>query len=470
MANALVKKTGIYFIGNMAAKATSALIIPIYAFFVSADNLGSYDYFITIAQMLSPLCFLAIWESILRYVMREEDMGRKNRLVSASVVFSVSAFLIITAIGIVASIIFPDLMASILSVCLMSSFVGVAQVWQYFARSFGKTKLYAISGVTSALISFFGVLIFVCAMNMQLEGLVLSYVLSQLSIIFLIELKLHVLQLFSIRSAKAADLTALLRFSAPLAMNLLLLAFVTGFGRILITNTLGSDQNGLYTFAMKFGTILTSIGSIFAMAVVEEAILRIGKPDADRFFQKVTSSTVYMLVGLGGFLLPCIYVFYQIISDTAYISSLILTPIFLAYGMCTVLSTVVGCVFQTAQKTNVIALTSALAAVVTTVLSALLLPLTGIIGVSFGLFAGAFSMLLSRYFFGRKLIFYRLFSLKNTVLVLLYILSSCCVIYNIVSQCQTLLPIWILLSCVIFVPSVVKGVQGLRSIPDTNKE
>lgn len=467
MANALIKKTGIYFVGNVAAQVTSALIVPIYAFFVTSENLGRYDYFITLAQMISPLCFLAIWESVLRYVMRETDESKRGVLISSIIAFSIAA----TSVIILGSFILSNLMSaisqSVIAVAVMSASVGLAQVWQYFARSLGHTKLYAASGIISAFVSFGGVILFVCLLRQQLTGLVSAYILSQLSLVVIIEFKLRLISSFSLKSISKHYILKLLRFSAPLALNLLLLAFVTGFGRILITNVLGPADNGLYTFAMKFGTILVSLGSIFAMAVVEEAILRIGKPDADQFFQIVTTNTLYLLLCISSILMPCIEIFYYLIASTEYASSLVYTPAFIGYGIATVLSTVVACVFQTTQKTQYVALTSAVGAIATAVFSILAVRPFGAQGVALGLFLGALAMLLTRYFISKRLVSYSLATVKGFVLLALLIASSSFVFSGLIASNIIAQAVWLAGALAVFTPLALKSFNVLRRIPDS---
>ena len=467
MANALIKKTGIYFVGNVAARATSALIVPIYAFFVTSDNLGTYDYFITLAQMISPLCFLAIWEAVLRYVLREDDKSKRDALISSVIAFSIVA----TAVIVLGAALLANLISAtpqpVITVAVMSACVGLAQVWQYFARSLGHSKLYAASGIISAFMSFGGVILFVCLLGQQLAGLVGAYILSQLSLVIIIELRLHLIKSFSLKSVSRYYVLKLLRFSAPLALNLLLLAFVTGFGRILITNVLGPADNGLYTFAMKFGTILVSLGSIFAMAVVEEAILRIGKPDADQFFQTVTTNTLYLLLCISGVLIPCIEIFYYLIASTEYISSLAYVPAFVGYGIATVLSTVVACVFQTMQKTQYVAFTSAVGAIATAVLSVLAVRPLGAQGVALGLFLGALLMLLTRYFISKRLVKYSLATVKGFVLLVPLVISCFLVFSDYMISNITGQIVWLAAALAIFSPQALGSIRVLRRIPDS---
>ena len=69
-----LKKIGLYFVGTFSTRLLSVLLVPIYAYFVSSVDLGEYDYIYAIVNILYPIAFLCIWESILKYGMqRQED-------------------------------------------------------------------------------------------------------------------------------------------------------------------------------------------------------------------------------------------------------------------------------------------------------------------------------------------------------------------------------------------------------------
>lgn len=64
----LIKKTGLYFIGNLSSKILTFVLVPIYAFYIKSEELGEFDYAQTIMNIIVPICFVAIWEAILKFV------------------------------------------------------------------------------------------------------------------------------------------------------------------------------------------------------------------------------------------------------------------------------------------------------------------------------------------------------------------------------------------------------------------
>ena len=69
----ILKKTGLYFIGNLSTKLLSAILVPLYAFYVNAEDLGAFDYSQTLLNIVVPIAFLCVWEAVLKFVLAEEE-------------------------------------------------------------------------------------------------------------------------------------------------------------------------------------------------------------------------------------------------------------------------------------------------------------------------------------------------------------------------------------------------------------
>ena len=97
----IVEKTGLYFIGNFSSKILTALLVPIYAFYISSEDLGTYDYSQTIMNIVIPIVFVSIWEAIIRFILGEKDKEDQNKKLATSAFFTVCMclfFIIITLI------------------------------------------------------------------------------------------------------------------------------------------------------------------------------------------------------------------------------------------------------------------------------------------------------------------------------------------------------------------------------------
>ena len=129
----LLKKSGLYFIGNFSSKILTALLLPLYAFYISTEDFGYFDYSQTLMNIIMPFIFVAIWESILKFIIAENDDKTKDKILGTSAIFTltigiVSIFIICIAVSIMQVKI--DYLNYITAMILAHSF---AQIWQYYA-------------------------------------------------------------------------------------------------------------------------------------------------------------------------------------------------------------------------------------------------------------------------------------------------------------------------------------------------
>ena len=82
MNNNTLKSIFSYFIGNMSSKLLSVLLIPIYAYFVSVEDLGDYDYFIALLNIIVPIAYLNVWDAELKYLIGYEKLKERKYFIS----------------------------------------------------------------------------------------------------------------------------------------------------------------------------------------------------------------------------------------------------------------------------------------------------------------------------------------------------------------------------------------------------
>ncbi|TCM92806.1 O-antigen/teichoic acid export membrane protein [Paenibacillus sp. BK033] len=406
--NRLIKKTGLYLIGNLSSRIMSAIIIPIYAFFIQANDLGYFDYAQTIMGIVIPIIFVAIWEAILRFLLYENDDLYKAKILATSVGF----IIFIMGIFVIGLIIYGSFFAtetkSICFIGLMFISNGISQIWLYYARAFGDNKLYITAGLAGAVIQFVSVLMFICILRFGLNGLFITSILGQFSIFVTIEKRLHILSKFKFKYFEFRMLKSLLKFSSPLVLNLSFAWILSGFGRFLIVNYFGNEMNGLFSFANKFSILITMMGSIVTMAVIEEAIITAKTKGFDSEFTKTIEFIFKIFMELTLLAVPAINIFYAFIKSTDYYVSYNYASWLLLVAVFTTMSSNIGSVFQAIDKTQYQFITTMIGAIVSVLTSYVLISVMGIYAVILGQILGALLMLLSRYVIINKYIDFKI--------------------------------------------------------------
>ncbi|EOV9526574.1 lipopolysaccharide biosynthesis protein [Bacillus cytotoxicus] len=397
MLSSFNKKVAIYFIGMLSSKILSVLLVPIYAFYVSADILGYYDYTITIMSILIPCIYIAVWEAILRFVLSEKNEVKKREAIATSAIFS----LFMTCILVVGLIISGDLLINeakiVPLIAIMFASYGLTNIWQYFARALEENRVYVFAGVIGTIINFVLIVILVCVMGLGLQGLFISYILGQISTLIFIEKKVHVRKYINIKHFKIKVLKKMLLFSAPLVLNLISIWLMSAFGRFIITQKIGVNANGLFSFASKFSLIVTMIGSVITMAIIEEAIISAKTKGFDSNFTKKVENIFKIFQSIILIAVPLIVAFYNIIDETDYYNSMQYAPWLLLYAVANIMSSNLAAVFQAIDKTKYQFTTTLMGAVVTVLISYGLISSIGIYAVVIGQIMGGITMMLTRY-------------------------------------------------------------------------
>lgn len=407
MANQLIRKSGIYLVGNAATKLLSVVLVPIYAIFVSPNDLGLFDFIQTVAGLASIVFFAAAWESIIRFAMARDSTMRASETIRATVVISLlgcAGLVLCTA----TTIAFAGGQGYlVLAGGVIACLTGLLNVWQYAARATGHSRLFVLSGIVSAVVNLALVVILVCLLRGGVDALAISFAAGLTSAIVVLEVKLRLLRISTWAWPPRRVLLAVLEFTWPLMLNLLGTFLLAGFGRILITTTLGAEANGQFAFAMKVAVVVTALGQVLSMASLEETVSRIGSAGIGHFYSTLISSVWALMLSGGALTIFASSVFFEVLGDTQYSKSLPLIPVLVLWGVFTILVTNYGNVFQVANKTRVIAWTTLAGLVVAIVGSYFTIHSGGPVAVSLWMCGGMLVTLIARRTLARSFVQFR---------------------------------------------------------------
>ncbi|HBM6000471.1 TPA: lipopolysaccharide biosynthesis protein, partial [Enterococcus faecium] len=417
--HSIAKKAFIYAIGTLSSKMISVIIIPIYAVYISVADLGSFDYQNTIAQFLSPVIFGAIWEAILRMGLGKEKNIQK-KVVTNSICFVIANTVILAIfLPIIYRMIFPNLEYYQLFVFQLI-FTPILSVFQYIVRALGESKIFVMSGIIAAGINLLLLTIFVVTMGMGILGLLLSIIISNvINLIFLI-FRGQIFQYFATSSFDFLFLKSMLKYSIPLTLNLTFGWLIVGFSRFYIGTYIGVTENGIFSFAMKFSSIILTLTSIVSMSMIEDAVIT---SENDDFIERFVEKNTYifkMYIRLATLSIPIICCAYSFITNPDYKKSLVLVPILVIMACFSGMTTNIGNIFAVYNKTNQLLMISVVSGLLSVVGTYLLGYSFGVIGVSFATLLGTLVLFGLRYYFGRKIAYYAFDWKRISLLLVLY--------------------------------------------------
>lgn len=462
MASGMIRKSAIYLVGNTATKLLAVVLIPIYAFFVSASDLGLFDFVQTIAGLASIVFFGAAWEAIIRFTMAKDAKIPPAETIRATVVIGLFGCLGLVVSALVTALVVGASAKLVFAAAGIAALTGLLNVWQYAARAMAQTKLFIVSGLTNAAVNFLAVVIFVCVLGWGVDGLILSFVAGLLLGLMILEFKLRLLRISGWSWPPKSTVSAVLRFTAPLMLNLLTTFLLAGFGRLLITTVLGVEANGQFAFAMKVAVIVTALGQVISMASIEETVLRIGSPSLNSFYSTLISATWTLMLTGGALTVFGGWVLFLFLDNTEYGGTFILIPVLVLWGALAVLSTNYGNVFHAANKTGVIAWTSLAGLIVVMVGATATVSAGGTLAVALWMVAGMFLTVVVRRWLALRFV---PFSERKSVFIaaIIYVLVSASCLAGLP------LPVVFVLGSLCSVAAVIfflRAVGKLRRVPD----
>lgn len=313
----LIKNTLLYTISNFGSKILTFLIVPLYTYYLTTSEYGSYDTIVSIVNLIAPMCIMAINEGLLRWLLKSEE--KEETVFSTGMILYV-AFIIITDIilAIVFGIYKWDYAGQFLA---LLSAETLQLVLQYSARGMKKNQVFAISGVLYTVVmlalNVILVMVFRQGITGMLRSMTMAYVISSVYLLCGMREFLHFSNIqFDTKLAKV-----MLAYSILLVPNCISWWVMNTSDRLMLTFMIGSSFTGIYSIACKFPTIVTVIHTLFYQAWQEQAVIEYDSKNRDSYYTRVFN--VYMQLAFCAvfMLIPFSKLVIVYVMDKSYLSA-----------------------------------------------------------------------------------------------------------------------------------------------------
>lgn len=311
----LVKNTLLFTIGNAGSKILMLIIVPLYTYYVSTDQMGQYDLVNTYVGLFSPIACLALHEGIYRWLLDENTKDRdilKTGLFStviAVLVFDCVAFLVLNNLGI-------TYLPEFVLLVTVSAFYTVTQ---FITRGLRNNKIYAVQGIVYSITLIICNLFLVIWLRMQARGLILSMAIAYIVTIIFMMIVQHLGKKYLVWGKLDKSLaTELIKYSLPIVPNNIAWWLVSASSRVVINWEIGNSANGIYAISMKFPTLINMLSTFFYQAWQEQAISEYDSEERDAYYTKIFN--IYVKILLSGIvvLLPVTKFIIVYFMDSSY--------------------------------------------------------------------------------------------------------------------------------------------------------
>lgn len=346
-----IKTSGIYLLGNVLTKAIAFIMLPIYTKYLSPTDYGTYDVNIAYITFLSSVLFLDIWSSVMRFMFDYKSIDAKQKpILSGFVIFFIS-----TVVYTVFSFFLGNLMSVdyIFWVFLYGLTMNLQQFFAYIVRGLGKNALFAMAGLIGSIVSILANIFFIAVLKKGYEYLYISSVLGSVVNIVILMMGSSLKTIFRKKNYDKALTSSLFIFSLPLTVNSVSWWFLTAFNRVMISSRLSVAENGLYSVASKFTSVMQLVDQAFQMAWQEMSFSKGGSNNKDKpvFFSNAINEYIkFMTMGVA-LLLPVIKIVFPYFINRTFNEALNLIPLALIATLFSSISSFLGSTL-TAIKQN----------------------------------------------------------------------------------------------------------------------
>lgn len=389
----MFKETLTYSIGSFGSKILSFLLVPFYTYFLTKKELGEYDLLLTTISLFAPLVSLQISDATYRWLIDKEYISEteKAKIMTNSIITLCIGYLVF-CLGFSVYVFFNSFQYQGYFIVLI--FLNcLLPLLQSILRGQGDTRQFAINGIlTTFLIVVFNV-IFIYLLKLNVEGVFIANIVAYTVACILILYKVRIIQYFKFKYWDPKLIKSMASYSLPLIPNLMSWWAISSASKFIILHYMGAEGNGLYAVASRFPALLLVINSVLLLPLQD----RILKEQDDVTFNRLLGKFIVFELALAfilGILSPLMT---KILVSREYFDTWQYMPyLYLGVGF-NAIAGFLGLKYQKEKNTLKITLTTLLGAVVSIVLSIILIQYIGLQGISISFLLGFLVVLLVRY-------------------------------------------------------------------------
>lgn len=391
----LTKNTLIISIGQMCTKGISFLLLPLYTAKLSTEEYGIVDLLNTYVSLLAPIIIFEIQQAVFRYLIdKREDEEEKRNLISTTIFISIIQSIIFLLVFIVIGkfikndykyFLFTNVIATIFSSIMLQ-----------ISRGMGNIKTYTIGSFITASFSILLNVILIACFNLGAYGMLVSSLIANLLCTIYILAKLKLLKYIRINNFKIKKLKEMWKYSIPLIPNSISWWIMGVSDRTIVTAFLGIAQNGIYSAANKFSSIIATLYGVFNIAWIESTSVHIKDEDANLYFSEMINIVFRIIATICLVTIALMPFIFEILVNKSYSSAYEQIPILVFATLCNIMVMLLSALYIAKKMTKTVMYTSICSAIINIVVNLILINFIGLYAASISTFISYFVMMIIR--------------------------------------------------------------------------
>ncbi|MGQ7318902.1 lipopolysaccharide biosynthesis protein [Streptococcus suis] len=422
-----LKTSMIYMLGIVLSKLITFFLLPMYTSYLSPEEFGYYDLILSILNFLVPISYFQIWDGMFRFSFDYKKNEEKYKVISNTYIVFIFGIIIYTLIVFFVNAKYNLSYFNLVFIYGIS--FSINYLYSFIARTFLKNQLFVISGLVNTFLASLLNIVLIVKFNFGVESLFISQSVGFLLQALIIEFNVKSISKIEFAHYNINIIKSMLQFSIPLCVASVSYWLLTGFTKLNINNQLGSFDNGIYSVANRFASLIALGVSVFQYAWNEIAYSISNDNNRNsRYSVMLDMLFKFIILGSSVLLLLIKWVF-PIIIDGSYNGAGFIIPITLFGVAANSIAGFIGTIFSSEKKTTWTFWSTIIASCANILLSLLLTKKYGLIGASLSL-SISFIILSVIRFIILRINFNVIISVKQYLYILFYLLVT--IIYNII--------------------------------------
>lgn len=383
----------VYGLGGVISKLVPLIMLPIITRLMpDTFYFGLNDISTTVVSFGSAIAVMGMYDAMFRLFFEKDDEEYKKSICSTTLTFTLIMSIIVFGILIVfktfwAQVFFSDAKyENLLMLSAMSVLIGATNsIVSAPTRMKNQKKIFLITNTLSPIISY-SISIPLLVKGFYVIALPLAAVVSALTIeiIFIILNK----NWFSIKKVNLAYLKPLLVIAIPLFPNFLVYWVFNSCDRLMISQILGMDYNGIYAIGGKIGQVSQLIYTAFAGGWQFFAFSTMKDSDQVEMTSHIFEYLAAITFVAGAVMCACSKTIFRILFTGNYINGYEVAPYLFIAPLLLMLFQIIVNQFIVVKKTWYNLITLVVGAIVNIVINYILIRKIGIEGAAIGTLFG----------------------------------------------------------------------------------
>lgn len=421
----LLKNTIIILIGKISTQFITFLLLPLYTYFLTTNEYGTFDLITTYVILLAPLLSLQLENSMFRFLIDKRDNQKEQQKI-------VTNSIVVILVVIIILLMFTPLLYYIIKIKYLIYIIGIIITTIFvncllqISRGLGNNLVYSKSSVIIGVINIVMTLIFLLFTKFGIAGLFIANIVANGTCIIYLSIKLKINNKIKFKMYDKKLVIELIKYSLPLIPNSIMWWVINVSDRTIISIFMGTSYNGIYAVSNKFSTMFVSLYNVFNLSWQESAALNI-ENDNDGYFNSTFNDIIISFSSIVIMMISFMFLIFKILINEKYIDAYNYIPILLIASLFNVIVAFLGGIYIAKKKTKEVAKTSLYSAVINFILNILLIKMIGIYAAAISTLVAFVTMSVYRYIDVQKYVRIKFNQTKMSKTIIVLIIS--CILY-----------------------------------------